>query len=112
MSKNDPNDQAETLSSIEGENTFHNPERLLRLTAWSGILAWVFFATGAALIIVDLIFIIQSLPNIRSDIIFIIVLSLVIFVFGLICLFFGWFARIVSEGIFLVMDIEDNTRRE
>lgn len=70
------------------------------------------FVAGAALIGVDIIFIVQSFSDIGGEDVLFIIINIVVFIFGLTSIFFGLFLRIVSEGVFLLMDIEDNTRRK
>ncbi len=92
---------------------FHRPARLMRIASMANILSWV------VLIFVVLIFVVQMYSLIRQVVQVIGQYSLMdiapAFVSPLVILFAGLFVTVIlqvlSEGIYVMMDMEENTRK-
>jgi|GEM_PF-1305222 type III secretory pathway component EscU len=96
---------------LDENNVIHNFEKILNLTIWASIISRSFFVIGIAILIFHLYdFLINfNLQYINSNDI----LGFLV-VFGLILLFIflGLILQFIVEGIYLLIDIEQNTRNK
>lgn len=92
----------------ETEDRFASPNKLLRIASWAYFLSWVVLVLEALLFIGRLVF--SYLEGMRLEVMtaFNIVFYLSALAGGII-----WFVvlQAVSEGIYLWLDIEENSRR-
>jgi hypothetical protein len=89
------------------EDTYHTPAVLDQISSQAKILAWAFAVIGVAILGANLVLeframaqsgILSNMPSLLNA----------LFV-PLVCGFFYILLRAISEGIFVFMDIEDNT---
>jgi hypothetical protein len=100
----------------ETEKTTYNMDRLFSLSAWISSLAWIFLAIGAFQVVGGTLQFIQNIPEI-IDAGIIDNLALVLsyigdFPKGFIWILVFFVAKVVSEAIYVLVDIELNTRHE
>jgi hypothetical protein len=113
--QNDGNDQTE--SADEEVDTYHNPDHLLRIAVWGRALSQLFLILGILLIIGNIGYILITVSSASSSSAsasawFVTVyLFVLLFVPAIVSLFFFVLLRAMAEGICLLMDIEDNTRK-
>ncbi len=98
----------------EKADLYHNPVRLSRISTWANILSWISLVTGTAFFVMVLVSIITSVVNFGGqvgvmDLLPSILNGLIFFVLGG---FIFVLLQALAEGIYLFMDIEDNTRRK
>jgi hypothetical protein len=100
--------EIEKIASPSEEDTYHTPETLDQISTQAKWLSWAFVAIGVFILVANLSIefkamaqsgILANLPSLLNA----------LFV-PLVCGFFYILLQAVSEGIFLFMDIEDNTR--
>lgn len=99
-----------TPKPLEKPDTYHDQDKLTRLADNSSKISWLFLALGigVALIIFYLLYLTFK-GQIGIENFF---LSLPSFLIPLILALFFWIAsRLISEGVYVLMDIEDNTRQ-
>ena len=103
------NQESDVAPGVEAEDRYSSPNKLLKIASWSYILSWVILVLDGIIFIGRLIF--QFLQGWNLDIltIFNLLFYLSVFVGGII-----WFVvlQAISEGIYLWLDIEENSRRE
>jgi hypothetical protein len=89
------------------EDRYHTPENLFRIASWSNILSWVILAISVVIIIGNLFQQFQQgfPPGLMGVLYF---ASLIIPL--LVGAFFFIFLQAIAEGIYVLMDIEENTR--
>jgi hypothetical protein len=96
------------------ESTYFDPKRLLRICATCDAISNFSFVMAVLVFIYGIWLLIQSISSIwyvslgralsqAAPIV------LLIGIVTLLCLFFWIFLRAISEGLFLLMDIQDNT---
>lgn len=102
-----------TSESPESFGSRHNRDRLLNLTNWSNALSWAFFVTGGAIAAGAIYFVIENyvLYDPSYFDVGLLIVALIILVISLICFLLGLFLQVLSEGILLALDIEENTRQ-
>jgi len=95
-------------TSETDQDTYHTPDVLEQISSQAKGLAWAFAVIGVAILGANLVIeyramvssgILSNLPSLLNA----------LFV-PLVCGFFYILLRAISEGIFVFMDIEDNTR--
>lgn len=96
---------------IETEDLYHRPHRLIRVATWANILSWVVLVVVGLFLVFFIsaivITITQSSNNLFIELVPTISQTLLIILPGLflfICL------QAIAEGIYLLMDIEENSR--
>jgi hypothetical protein len=113
-------DQDQLEKAVEEANgSTYNLDRIVSLTTWLGFLSWIFLALGSFKVIGGVVLIVtnpQGLGEVLSQAPTSSVLSLIslylgdVYV-GLLYVLLYFILRIVSEGIFVLVDIEFNTRK-
>ena len=114
MQNTDPETLAETAPAVQenGDDLYHRPARLMRIASLANILSWV------TLVVVVLFFVFFVTITIMTltggsgatilDLFPTLTLALVILLPGL---FLAVILQLVSEGDYVLMDIEENTRK-
>ncbi len=108
--------EEEVVETEEEQGTYYDSRRLLRICSGCEILSWFALVLGVFSLIVWVWYLFAALttahyPSITA---FIGNAAPLIMVFGLavlICLFFWLFLRAVSEGLYLLMDIQEGQER-
>ena len=99
--------------SEPGNNgTSYSESRILRISGAASLLSWFFAILGVFALIWGLYLLSDKIVNWASyDTVFSIVLPILLAAFlTLQCFFFSTIMRAISEGIFMLRDIEENTR--
>jgi hypothetical protein len=102
-----------TIEAEQEEITYFDPKRLLRICSICDAISNLFLVLAVLLFIYGLWLFIQSVVAMGSLGSFAIQALPLVLLFGfftLLSLFFWMFLRAISEGLFLLMDIQDNTR--
>ena len=97
----------ETNASPE-EDTYHSPDVLEQISNHAKILAWAFIIIGVAILGANLV--IEYRAMVQSGVLSNLPSLLNALFVPLVCGFFYVLLRAISEGIYVFMDIEDNTR--
>ncbi len=106
---------SETIESseIQMDDLYHRPQRMIRVANWANILSWiVLIVVGLFLVFfISAIFVTvtASSSNLFIELVPTLVQAFLILIPGLflfVCL------QAISEGIYLLMDIEENTRKK
>lgn len=104
------NDTLETneAPAIEAEDRFSSPSKLLKIASWSYILSWVILALEVIFFIGRLYFEFLQGQSLQVVTVFNFLFYISALVGGII-----WFVvlQAVSEGIYLWLDIEENSRK-
>ena len=89
---------------------YHRPNRLVRISSFANILSWISLAFVAFFLVTFLFIFYQAIGQGAT---FMNMLSTVILVVAIIVvgLFFFVLLQAIAEGIFLLMDIEENSRK-
>jgi hypothetical protein len=94
-----------------GADIYHRPQRLIRISSFANILSWV---TLVFVVLITIFFVsisvisFRSFPNASlSDLIPTLTTAIILIIPGL---FLFTVLQAVSESIYLLMDIEENTR--
>lgn len=97
----------------EAEDLYHRPQRMIRVATWANILSWIILVVVGLFLVffvsAIVITVTQSSSNLFIELVPTISQALLILLPGLflfICL------QAIAEGIYLLMDIEENTRKE
>jgi hypothetical protein len=97
-------------AELDTLDTYHDPDKLVHLSAWSGYLSWVIIIIAVIVFVFRLIFeipqIIAQPPGLLDTITYIVspFYSLAIGIFYFVVL------QAISEGIHIWMDIHENTQ--
>jgi hypothetical protein len=105
-------EQTQPDESEQEDEKYHDAERLIKIASWAILLSWGFLAFAVLLVLLNmgLIIVSFSAPSNLFDLVgtsFRIVAS---FLTPLVSLFFFILLRAIAEGIYLLMDVEVNTR--
>ncbi|MCL4268724.1 MAG: hypothetical protein KJZ72_04235 [Anaerolineales bacterium] len=87
----------------------YNFDRVLQLTTWARVVSWVLIGTGVLMIGLVLFIIGTQLIQAGMPDAFNLVSLVVLFGVALLPIFLGLILQFFSEGIFLLVDIEQNT---
>lgn len=105
-------ENAET-SEVEMNDLYHRPQRMIRVANWANILSWVVLIVSGLFLVffISAIFvtITQSSANLFIELVPTLVQAFLILIPGL---FLFVTLQAISEGIYLLMDIEENTRKK
>jgi len=96
--------------TTESENQkVYSFDRILALATWAKVLSWVLIGAGAALLATVLFLLFSQFSSIQdiSNIIFMLVYIAV----GLLPIFLGVVLQFMVEGMYLLVDIEQNTSK-
>ncbi|HNK63783.1 MAG TPA: hypothetical protein PKL78_03630 [Anaerolineales bacterium] len=96
--------------TTESENQkVYSFDRILALATWAKVLSWVLIGAGAALLATVLFLLFSQFSSIQdiSNIIFMLVYVAV----GLLPIFLGVVLQFMVEGMYLLVDIEQNTSK-
>lgn len=95
--------------NAESEEHYHNPDALFRVASWANILAWIVLVLSALMVAISLFLTLQSSQGFGAGIVgvYSVIVSLVPFLFGA---FFFVVLEALSESLYVLMDIEENTR--
>lgn len=96
------------LTPAPDQDTYHTPEVLEQISTQAKGLAWAFVVIGLCILVANLA--IEYRAMVQSGILANLPSLLNALFVPLVCGFFYILLRAVSEGIFVFMDIEDNTR--
>ena len=111
------------MESIEGQieekkagseaDLFHRPDRLMRISTLANILSWVILVIAVIIFGVQLYRLIPQVIQVVgqygfADIALAFVQPLMILLVGL---FFTVILQVLAEGVYLLMDLEENTRK-
>jgi hypothetical protein len=96
-------------------STYYSPARVFRICSTCEILSWFALILGAFSVIVWAWFLYSflALANFQSLTAFLQNASPLVILFGmaaLICLFFWVFLRAIAEGLYLLVDIQENQK--
>ncbi|GIV66329.1 MAG: hypothetical protein AB1457_01925 [Chloroflexota bacterium] len=96
---------------VEISDLYHRPQRMIRVANWANILSWVVLVVAGLFLVffVSAIYvtITQSSNNLFIELVPTLVQAFLILIPGL---FLFVTLQAISEGIYLLMDIEENTR--
>lgn len=102
------NQESEIVPESDVDDRYSSPTKLLRIASWSYILSWVMLALSVILFVGRIY--LQFLDNWNLDLLFALnwAFYLSSLVGGIV-----WFVvlQAISEGIYLWIDIEDNSRK-
>jgi hypothetical protein len=105
--------EVQELETTLEPDLYHRPARLKRIAQYAGILAWVIIAASVIYGIVMYIYYGKQIAGVASQ--YSILEVLPAFITPLTYILPGLFLSVVlffiSEGIFMMMDIEENTRK-
>jgi formate hydrogenlyase subunit 3/multisubunit Na+/H+ antiporter MnhD subunit len=94
----------------EKPDTYHDQDALIRIAVNADRIAWLFFVLFGVVGVLIVVFVwwyFSGKLNISQLIIYFLTALVPFFLGG-----FFWIAsRVISEGLYLLMDVEDNTRR-
>jgi len=96
--------------TTESENEkVYNFDHILTLSTWAKVLSWVLIIAGIALLATVFFLLVSQFSNIQdiSNIIFMLVYIAV----GLLPIFLGIVLQFMVEGMYLLVDIEQNTSK-
>ena len=98
--------QKENVAEVPAEDTYHNPDFLFKIPTWANTLAWLILAVYVVQFAIRLVAQIQS--GFRFDLqnVFNLVSTVSIL---LVAGFYFIALRVISEFIYLLKDIEENT---
>jgi hypothetical protein len=96
----------------DGEDVYHSFDRLMGVASWSTSLSWLFLALAAVVLVVALFSVITNLvgPG-RLDLVTLALNFAVLAGLALLFAFFFVLSQAISQVIYLLLDIEDNTRQ-
>lgn len=98
--------------ALEETDTYFNLEKVFSISSIANILSWVFLVF-AILIFIPFLIQIVSIPNLSLQLIGSIFSEIVInLTLSVLLLFFFVFLRAISEGLLVLLEIEENTRTE
>ena len=105
-------EEADSPDGVERDDqadTYYNFDRLTAIAGWARSLSWVFLILAAVAVISGVLIVFQSLNGPSFEELFFALLRGLqsVLVYG----FLFVVAQAVAEGIYVLMDIEDNTRR-
>jgi hypothetical protein len=109
----DLDERNDSLTALEDEpSTYHNFDRLIRVASWATLLSWCFLGLGAIMLILNVVSLVQQMGPLGPGMQPLMVLAsfLTSFLTVFISLFFFVLLQAVAEGIYVLLDIEDNTR--
>jgi uncharacterized protein YqhQ len=102
----------ETLNNESQADVFFNVDKIFSISSFANILSWVFLAF-AVLIVVPFFVQIFSIPNFSVQLLLSILSDIVInLTLSVLLLFFFVFLRAISEGLLVLLEIEENTREQ
>lgn len=107
------NERGEPRDELEEESmTYHNFDRLTRVASWAALLSWCFLGLGAVMLILNVVSLVQQMGPLGAGMQPLMMLAsfLSSFLTVFISLFFFVLLQAVAEGIYVLLDIEDNTR--
>jgi len=102
MTDNEPTVEAKA-------DTYHNPAVLDSISSQAKIASWIILGVGIAILLFNLYNGFQQIS--QFGVLEVLISLLNSFVLPLVCAFFYVLLRATSEGIYVLMDIEENTRR-
>jgi hypothetical protein len=104
----------ESDDTDDADDIYHNPSRILKIASWAVVLSWFFLALGVVLFIgVIRIGILRfAAPTSMDDLISTLYAVLSPFVIPLVSFFFFVLLQAVAEGIYVLLDVERNTRHD
>lgn len=95
------------------EDLYHRPERMIRVANWANILSWIVLVVAGLFLVFFIsaiaVTISQSSNNLFIDLVPTLVQAFLILIPGL---FLFVSLQAISEGMYLLMDIEENTRKK
>jgi len=95
---------------VQKPDTYHDPDKLTQFANIADILSWVFlfiFAVSAGIIVYLIYYFYKNHAPLEQYF-----LNLPSFLVPLIVGGFAWVVlKLISEGVYILMDIEDNTRQ-
>jgi len=102
-----------TTTEEEVEDTYYNFDHLLSIASWASALSWCFLLVGGLIILTPVVILIENFVSGSAsfNLLEIIPSLLNTLLSALVSVFFFVMSRAIAEGLFLLMDIEDNTRR-
>jgi hypothetical protein len=104
----------DTSAPIEHEvTTYFDPKRMLKICSLCDAVSILFLILAVLLFTYGIWLLIHCVASVGSLYVFVvqnIPVALLFVFFTLLCLFFWVFLRALSEGLFILMDIQDNTR--
>jgi hypothetical protein len=101
------NDLTEEDSDSDETDTYANLSSTVRLASWSNYLSWFFLAYAAFNVIANVVSLVNNKTYDASSLISFVSSLLIPLLGGFFCVFL----KGVSHSLYLLMDIEDNTRR-
>ena len=107
----DVSDSQITPKTEEAEpDLYHRPNRLVRTASFANILSWISLAIVVFFLVTFLVIFYQAIGQGAT---FMNLLSTIILVIAIVVvgLFFFVLLQAISEGIYLFMDIEENSRK-
>ena len=106
------NEQGDGADS-ERADTYHSYDLLQRITYWASALSWVFFGLGGVLLIVGALIVLPVVLEFPGNLVQLLGLfnPLLPLLAGLVSVLLGVMSRAIEQGLFLLMDIEENTWR-
>lgn len=94
------------------EDLYHRPERMIRVANWANILSWIVLVVAGLFLVFFISAIavtISQSSNLFIDLVPTLVQAFLILIPGL---FLFVSLQAISEGMYLLMDIEENTRKK
>lgn len=106
-------DEEDGGADSERADTYHSHDLLQRITHWASALSWVFFALGGVFLIVGSLIVLPLILEFPGNLVRLLgVFSPVLpLLAGLVSVLLGVMSRAIEQGLFLLMDIEENTWR-
>lgn len=105
-------DNSTLTIEVNNNDVYHRPQRMIRIANWANILSWIVLVVVGLFLVFFIsaiyVTITQSSSNLFIELVPTLVQTFLIIIPGLflfVCL------QAISEGMYLLMDIEENTRR-
>jgi hypothetical protein len=98
---------------VEEEETFYNYKHLTNIASWAKLLSWIVLVLGVVFLFAIIAVVVQIFPQFSSGTSPVQVLpSILTYVmYGFLCGFLFVILQAVAEGIYVLMDIEENTKK-
>lgn len=105
--------EIEEIDQTKVVDLYHRPERMIRVANWANILSWIVLVVAGLFLVFFVSAIVVTIEQ-SSRPLFIDLLPTVIQAFLILipALFLFVSLQAISEGIYLLMDIEENTRKK
>jgi amino acid transporter len=109
--------QVEPVERSTNDGTYYDSKRLLRICSACEILSWFALLLGSFSLVVWVWYLFSSLttahyPSLSAFLGNAAPLVIVLGMAALICFFFWAFLRAISEGLYLLMDIQEGQKRD